>query len=138
MSTPEIDSDNYDDELWQEVRHSVEEKKWEQVASAAAIFVEDKIRRWAGTPTDNGRTLVGQELMSKVFGEGQILALGDQPPETMGWRNLGLGFAAATSNVDRHHRQTRSDIRKYALGVLGLASLLLTQIRYTYPDLSKE
>lgn len=38
---------NYDVGLWQHIRHSVEEERWEQVASHSAIYVEDKVQ----TPT---------------------------------------------------------------------------------------
>jgi len=135
MSEEDIDSDNYDKELWSHVQHSVDDERWDQVASAAATFVEDKVRRWAGKPlNDSNGVLVGQALFAKVLSEGGPLALGNQTAETIGWRNLGMGFAAALSNVDRHIIQERSDLKQYAIGVLGLASLLLTQIRYTHPD----
>jgi hypothetical protein len=130
----EIDPDNYDRDLWRHVQHSVEEERWDQVASAAATFVEDKVRRWAGNPpSESNGVLVGQALFAKVLAEGGTLALGSQIAETMGWRNLGMGFAAALSNVDRHRIQDRTDLKQYAIGVLGLASLILTQIRYTHP-----
>ena len=47
---------------------------------------------------------------------------------------LGMGFAQALSNVDRHHIQDRDDARRYAIGVLGLGSLLLTQLRHEHAD----
>jgi hypothetical protein len=50
-----------------------------------------------------------------------------------GWRFLAVGFASALGNVDRHNIQDRADLKQYALGVLGLASLLLTQVRFTHP-----
>lgn len=135
MSEEEIDSSNYDEELWEHVKHSIDEERWEQVASAAATFVEDKVRRWAGNPlNENDGVLVGQALFAKVLGESGALALGGQSAETVGWRNLGIGFASALSNVDRHRIQKRPDLRRYAFGVLGLASLLLTQIRYAHPE----
>jgi len=135
-SEENVDSTNYDDELWQHIQHSVEEERWEQVASAAVIFVEHKVRRWAGgSLSDKNEKLVGKALFAKAFGEGGPLALGSQPNETQGWQSLGMGFAAALGNVDRHNIQDhRPDLKQYSLGVLGLASLLLTQIRYTHPD----
>jgi hypothetical protein len=37
-------------------------------------------------------------------------------------------------NVDRHRIQRRPDQRPYVMGVLGLGSLLLTQVRREHPD----
>ena len=36
---------------------------------------------------------------------------------------LGMGFAQALSNVDRHNIQRRIDAKRYAFGVLGVGSL---------------
>jgi hypothetical protein len=133
--TPAIEGGSYDAGLWDHVKHSVEEERWDQVASAATIYVEDKIRRWSGTPLNKDRKkLVGQALFVQAFSPGGPLALGSQANETEGWRNLGTGFVAALGNVDRHGIQERVDSKQYALGVLGLASLLLTQIRFEHPD----
>jgi hypothetical protein len=126
---------NYDVGLWQHVRHLVEEERWEQVASQCAIYVEDKVRRWAGRPTDaKGQTLVGQALFAQALGDDGPLRLGAQPSERQGWRSLGMGLVGALGNVDRHHVQERPDARQYAIGVLGLASLLLTQIEREHPE----
>lgn len=125
---------DYDEGLWQHVKHSVEEERWQQVASQAVIYVEDKVRRWAGQPTGkDGNVLVGQTLFALALGDGGPLALGKQSNETQGWRSLGTGLVAALGNVDRHHVQERPDARLYAMGVLGLASLLLTQLRHQHP-----
>ncbi|WP_257021594.1 TIGR02391 family protein [Microbacterium sp. AK009] len=135
VGAPAIEGGSYDSGLWDHVKHSVEEERWEQVASAAAIYVEDKVRRWAGNPTNqDGGKLIGQTLFAKAFGPGGVLALGSQRNETEGWRSLGTGMVAAISNVDRHNIQERADAKQYALGVLGLASLLLIQIRYEHAD----
>lgn len=135
LGEDDIDATAYDQELWRHVQHSVEEGRWEQVASAAATFVEDKVRRWSGNPVDErGGRLVGQSLFAQSFTQNGPLALGSQTNETSGWRNLALGFTAALSNVDRHNVQDRADLRLYALGVLGLASLLMTQIRFEHPE----
>jgi hypothetical protein len=40
-----------DPELFEHVRHLIEQEQWGQVASQACIFTEDKIRQWAGRPT---------------------------------------------------------------------------------------
>lgn len=128
-----VEGASYDVGLWQHVRHSVEEQRWEQVASQAAIYGEDKVRRWAGYPRGkDGRTLVGQALFAQAFAEDGPLVLGQEANEKTGWKNLALGLVAAISNVDRHHIQERPDARQYALGVLGLVSLILTQLRHEH------
>jgi hypothetical protein len=43
-----------------------------------------------------------------------------------------MGFAMALRNVDTHRIQRRDDDKRYALGVLGTGSLLLTQLRYEH------
>lgn len=124
-----------DPDLWAHVRHSVEEERWDQVASSAATFVEDKIRRWSNDSRDaKGGKLVGTTLFAHALSDAGPLALGGQANETLGWRNLGIGFTAALGNVDRHNIQDRVDLKMYATGTLGLASLLLTQIKYEHPD----
>lgn len=129
----ETDSGAWDVELWQHVRHNVEEERWDQVASAAVIFLEDKIRRWAEDPVGkDGKKLFGDVLFVKALGQGGPLALGSQSNETDGWRNLGLGMVAAISNVDRHGIQQRDDAKQYSFGVLGLVSLPLTQIKFEH------
>lgn len=128
---------NYDVGLWQHVRHSVEEERWEQVASQCAIYVEDKVRRWAGRPIDGkGQTLVGQGLFAHALADDGPLVLGAQASERQGWKSLGLGLVGALGNVDRHNVQERPDARQYAIGVLGLASLLLTQLKREHPDVT--
>ncbi len=135
LAEDDVDATAFDTELWLHVRHSVDEGRWEQVASAAATFVEDKVRRWSGNPLDDkGNKMFGQPLFAQAFADGGPLRLGSQANETTGWRNLAVGFTAALGNVDRHNIQDRGDLRLYALGVLGLASLLVTQIRHEHPD----
>jgi hypothetical protein len=109
------------------------------VASQAAIYVEDKVRRWAGDPKDAaGRRLLPAALVAQALGEQGVLSLGQQANEAKGWHQLGLGFVSALGNVDRHNIQDRADLRLYALGVLGVASLLLTQIKFQHPDVVAE
>lgn len=107
------------------------------VASQTAIFVENRIRGWAGNPQGRDGNLVGKALYTYVFGDVSDYRLGRQASEREGWRALGVGFAQALSNVDRHRIQKRDDAKRYALGVLGLGSLLLTQLRYEHGDILK-
>lgn len=133
-----VDKHAYDPELWAHVKREVEEGEWAKVASQTAIFVESHIRVWAGSPMDrNGNSLVGKSLYAEVFGDGSSYRLGRQASEWEGWRALGVGFAQALSNVDRHRIQRRDDAKRYALGVLGLGSLLLTQLRFEHSDILK-
>ena len=133
-----VDEHAYDPELWAHVKTEVEDGEWGKVASQTAIFVENHIRTWAGNPQDQrGNNLVGKNLYLEVFGDASDYRLGRQASEREGWRHLGMGFAQALSNVDRHRIQTRDDAKRYALGVLVLGSLLLTQLRYEHSDILK-
>ncbi len=124
--------EDIDAELWQHVRGLVDSGDWDKVAAAVAIFVEHRVRKWAGLTN----SLVGKGLYATALGDGGSLRLGSQQSEHEGWRALAMGLAQAVGNVDRHRLQERSDARRYALGVLGLGSLLLTQIRYEHgPEL---
>jgi hypothetical protein len=128
-----VDEHAYDPDLWAHVKQQVEDGDWGKVASQTAIFVESHIRTWAGAPKDrNGNELVGKALYLEVFSETSDYRLGAQAGEREGWRYLGMGFAQALSNVDRHRIQNRDDAKRYALGVLGLGSLLLTQMRHQH------
>ena len=49
-----------------------------------------------------------------------------------GWRFFAQGIAQALRNVDTHRIQERPDLKRYALGVVGACSLLLTQMRFEH------
>jgi hypothetical protein len=133
-----VDEHAYDTDLWAHVKTLVEDEEWGMVASQTAIFVENQVRTWAGSPQDkNGNNLIGKALYVEVFGDASDYRLGRQASEREGWRALGIGFAQALSNVDRHRIQSRDDAKRYALGVLGLGSLLLTQLRFEHGDILK-
>jgi len=70
--------------------------------------------------------------MTAVLGENGVFPLGRTQGEAQGWHRLGMGFAMALRNVDTQRIQTRDDDKRYALGVLGAGSLLLTQLRYEH------
>ncbi|MBE6474796.1 MAG: hypothetical protein E7Z95_04370 [Actinomyces succiniciruminis] len=134
-----VDTRSFDPDLWQHVKQLVEDEDWAKVPSQVSIFVEDRIRQWAGEPTDSkGEGLIGKGLMARAFADDSELRLGSRKGEWEGWRALGMGFAQALSNVDRHRIQKRDDARRYAIGVLGLGSLLLTQVRYEHGELLEE
>lgn len=125
-----VDAASFDPELWEHVRGLVEHRDWGKVPPETAIFVEDRVRAWSGL----GRDKFGKGLYVSALGDGGALLLGQTAGEHEGWRALGVGLAQAIGNVDRHRIQSRSDARRYAIGVLGLGSLLLTQVRYEHPD----
>ena len=135
-----VDETAFDPDLWAHVQSHIQNEDWQTVASQTAIFVEDRVRQWCGEPRDNsGRTLVGKGLFAKVFANDGQYRLGKEVGEWEGWRGLGMGFAQALGNVDRHNIQKRNDAKRYAFGVLGLGSLILTQLRYQHgEDLSIE
>lgn len=134
-----VDLRSFDPDLWEHVKQLVEDGDWGKVASQTAIFVEDRIRTWAGEPASKqGDALVGKGLMAHVFGDASDWRLGSRAGEREGWRGLGMGFAQALGNVDRHRIQSRDDAQRYAIGVLGLGSLLLTQLRHEHGDLIED
>jgi uncharacterized protein Ymh len=129
LSQPdEVSSDTIDPELWRHVQSIVRNEDWTALASSVEIFVESRVRVWAGRPASE----VGVNLMSSVFGPKAEFPMGLTESEREGWHLLARGFAAALSNVDRHRIQERADLRRYALGVLGVGSLLLTQVRWEH------
>lgn len=120
-----------DPDLWEHVRRSVEQEQWAQVASQSAIFVESKVRDWAGLPDDKR----GKELMVAVLKPGVgLFPLGRTAGEREGWLALGIGISMALRNADTHRIQQRDDGKRYALGVLGAGSLLLTQLRHQHAN----
>ena len=121
------------------MKQLVEDQDWGKVASQTAIFVEDRLRTRAGDPKNGkGDSLVGEELMGRVFSDESDWRLGSRAAEREGWRALATGFAQALSNVDRHKIQRREDAQRYAVGVLGLGSLLLTQLRHEHGELIED
>ncbi|WP_406488610.1 TIGR02391 family protein [Streptomyces phaeochromogenes] len=129
-----LDDASIDPELWAHVQGLIADDDWAKVPAAVAIFVEDKVRSWAGDPRNSkDEVLVGKGLYTQVLNSSGMLRMGGQQSEIEGWMTLGSGLAQAIGNVDRHRIQQRSDVRRYAMGVLGLGSLLLTQLRYEHP-----
>jgi hypothetical protein len=122
-------SESIDPELWEHVRRLVEQEQWGQVASQTAIFLESKIRQWAALPTSK----YGQDLMASVLRPGgDAFPLGQTAGEQQGWLSFGIGFASGVGNAARHRIERRDDDKRFAIGVLGAGSLLLTQLRYEH------
>ena len=121
-----------DPELWKHVRGLVEARDWEKVAREAAVFVEDKLRNWASiSPSVTGSVNV---FKAAIGSSGFLLPKAGPTSEQQGWQQLAIGFALALRNPSGHQVKNRSDAERYALGVLGVASLLLTELRHEYGD----
>ncbi len=133
LASPIVKPGWCDPDLWEHVESAVTAERWMEVASRVEIYVEDRVRRWCGNPKDiKGNVLVGKALYAKVFADDAPYRLGRQQSEWEGWRSLSVGFALALGNVDRHNIQSRDDAERYAFGVLGTGSLLLTQLKYEH------
>lgn len=121
-----------DPELWEHVKVLIDGRDWEKVAREAAVFVEDKLRSWASVPSSVTGSV---DVFKAAIGPGAFtLPKAGSPGEQQGWQQLARGFALALRNPAGHRINNRSDARRYALGVLGTASLLLTELRHEYGD----
>ncbi|WP_082280132.1 TIGR02391 family protein [Mycobacterium colombiense] len=125
---PAADESGIDHELWAHVAPEVQAQDWGKVATGAVIFTEDRIRKWAGRPTGE----VSAQLAVNVFGANGNYRMGLVEGEKQGWQLFAQGVAQALRNVDTHRIQNRPDHKRYAVGVLGACSLLLTQLRYEH------
>ena len=126
--TPTLEDGEVDAELWEHISADVAAREWGKVSSQTAIFTEDRIRRWTGQRPE----LVGESLMSAVFGDNGDYRLGLTAGEKQGWHRLAMGISMALRNADAHRIQQRPDHKLYALGVVGVSSLLPTQLRYEH------
>mgnify|MGYP000574856442 CR=1 FL=1 len=125
---PVSDEAGVDHELWEHVAPEVRSEAWGKAAREAVIFTEDRIRRWAGRPVAE----VGKDLAVAIFGSNGEYRMGLADGEKQGWQFIAQGIAQALRNADTHRIQTRADHRRYAMGVIGTCSLLLTQMRYEH------
>lgn len=130
LATDPFSEATIDPELWEHVRGLVQGGDWEKVGREAAVFVESKLREWAATPASVKGSV---DAFKAALGPDNFV-LGGQSSETQGWQQLGTGFALALRNRSGHRVEARGDANRYALGVLGMASLLLTEIRHDYGD----
>lgn len=122
------DESGIDAELGEHIAPEIQSEAWGKVASQAAIFTEDRIRKWAGRPVGE----VGKDLAVAVFGKQGDYQMGLTDGEKQGWQLFAQGIAQALRNVDAHRIQKRPDHKRYALGMVGACSLLLTQMRYEH------
>jgi hypothetical protein len=125
---PVADESGIDAELWEHIGPEIQTEAWGKVASQAVIFTEDRIRKWAGRPVGE----VGKDLAVAIFGKSGQFQMGQTDSEMQGWQLFAQGIAQALRNVDAHRIQNRPDHKRYALGLVGACSLLLTQMRYEH------
>ncbi|MDB5165452.1 MAG: hypothetical protein JWM00_342 [Candidatus Saccharibacteria bacterium] len=133
----QISSETIDPGLWYFVQDELVNEKWDKVTAQTAIYLEHTIRKLTGDPrSHDGKKLTATKLFERVFSKSGEYSLGSEREtgEQIGWLNLTTGFALAIGNVDRHNIQNRDDQQKYAIGALGLASLILTQLEYQHSD----
>ncbi|MDQ3762974.1 MAG: TIGR02391 family protein [Actinomycetota bacterium] len=129
-TTPNPDEAGIDPELWEHISSEIRTEAWGKVASQAVIFTEDRIRKWAGRPVGE----VGKDLAVAIFGKSGQFQMGKTDGEMQGWQLFAQGIAQALRNVDAHRIQNRPDHKRYALGLVGACSLLLTQMRYAHSN----
>jgi hypothetical protein len=122
------DESGIDAELWEHVAPEIRSEEWAKAARGALILTEDRIRKWAGPPHEEST----EQLAVNIFGERGDFKMGKTASEEKGWQLFAQGIAKAHRNVDTHRIQDRPDLKRYALGVLGACSLLLTQMRYEH------
>ena len=71
--------------------------------------------------------------MTKVFDPNHgRFPLGRTPGEQQGWHQLARGYSAAVGNAGRHRIDSRADLKAYAIGVVGTASLILAQVQFEH------
>ncbi|MFF0144616.1 uncharacterized protein Ymh [Amycolatopsis sulphurea] len=132
--TPIADESGVDPELWEHVAPEIRAGAWGKVASQAVIFTEDRVRKWAGRPVGE----IGKDLAVATFGKAGQFQMGKTEGENEGWQLFAQGIARALRNVDAHRIQDRPDHKRYALGLVGACSLLLTQMRYEHGNRFKD
>jgi len=118
-----------DPELAEHVANLLRDEDWVKLPTQTVVFVEDTVRRWAELPAD----VTGKDLWVKVLHhKSGRYPLGETPGEREGWFQLGMGFSLAVRNASSHRIAERQDAKRYALGIVGTASLLLTQLKHDH------
>lgn len=121
-----------DPDLWEHLEQLVTIEAWAKIPAVVATFTEDWFRRRGADPRGStGGKLVGKGLFSNVL---TALPLGSEESEHAGWRFLGMGLMQAIGNAHRHNNIDRTeDAEQFAWGVIGLASLLIGEMKRTHP-----
>jgi hypothetical protein len=128
---PVLDGSSLEADLWEHVRSLVTAEEWEKIPREAAVFVENKLREWADF---SGPKFRGSAETFKIAVNDSHFTLGGNASESQGWQQIFGGFALAIRNNAGHKLVERAELRRYAVAVLGTASLLLGQIRHQYGD----
>ena len=131
-TTAEWDS-AIDPELWDHVNTLVRSNDWNKVPVVVAAFLENKLRTWANIgPQTKGST----EVFKQAIGARGYFPLGDtdDSSEVQGWSQLSVGFALAIRNSAAHGEVKERYAKQYAFGVIGLASLIITELKDKYGD----
>ena len=120
-----------DEELWSSVGYLADAEQWGHLVTQAVVFFEHWTRTLAGFPN----SLIGVDLMTAAYKPGGPLelAIGENPSEGEGWLLLAKGLTMAVRNVAGHRIEERDDAQKYALGVVGAITLIMTQVRLEHP-----
>ena len=127
---------SYHTGLWESVQSDYEAERWSELASNTARYVENYFRVLLGNPHENGKPLTAGPLLNRALSDPYFPPTG-HGGKVAGWRNLASGFVSGVGNTDRHQIQDRPDIKPYAIGVLGLGSLLLTQFEQNNPMIGR-
>lgn len=117
--------------LWEHVEANINAREWPIVASQSAIFLENQLREWTGADADTVGVDLAMAALHRTKGR---FPMGATDGEQDGWHLLTMGFFQALSNSVRHRIDHMDNPRAYALGVLGTASLILSQISEHYGD----
>lgn len=121
-----------DPELWQHVSGLVMSEDWNMIAREVTAFLEGKFRVWGELQSLKGSV----EVFKQAIGRDGMFPLGNesQPSEQDGWGQLGTGFVLAIRNRVSHGSERDRFAKQYAMGVLGLASLIVTEVKTKYGD----
>lgn len=116
-----------DPDLWDHIQDLVGVESWSKIPSTVVTFTEDWFRRRGGDPRHSaGGKLYGKDLFSKVLDQ---QPLGGESGEHAGWKMLALGLTQAIGNLHRHNIEQRDDAEQLAWRVIGLASLLIGEMK---------
>ncbi len=120
-----------DADLAEHLRNLLRDEDWSKLPTQTVVFVEGTVRQWAELSLD----VIGKDLWVQVLHpDTGKYPLGETPGEKQGWLQLGIGFSSALRNPNVHRIGERQDAKTYALGVVGVASLLLTQLKYQHSE----
>jgi hypothetical protein len=115
-----------DPDLWAYIGRVVGIGDWAHAASGACVFLEEQLRSRAPRPH-----LEAPPLVADLFRAGGPLELGDNPGQRDGWASLVRGLLMGPRNRVQHRIDPRApdELRRYAAGIIGTVSLILTELR---------